>query len=59
MKKSNGNINRIKKLFLGTDMFGQRVELNFNGESAINSIFGAVTSLIIYITVFAFAVYRF
>ena len=57
MKKSS--INRLKKLFLGTDMFGQRVELNFNGESSINSILGAIVSLLIYITVSAFAMYRF
>ena len=59
MKKRIGSLNRLKKILLGTDIFGHRVELNFNGESSINSIFGAILSLIIYITVSAFAIYRF
>jgi hypothetical protein len=40
-------------------MFGQRVELNVNGECSINSKIGAIMSLLIYITVSAFAIYRF
>jgi hypothetical protein len=59
MKKNNGSLNRLNKLFLKTDMFGQRIELNFNGESSINSTFGAILSLVIYITVLAFAIYRY
>ena len=59
MKKNNGSLKRLFKLFLKTDMFGQRVELNVNGESSINSTFGAILSIIIYTTVLAFAMYRF
>ena len=59
MKQRIGSLNRLKKILLGTDIFGHRVELNFNGESSINSVFGAILSLIIYITVSAFAIYRF
>lgn len=40
-------------------MFGQRVELNVNGECSVNSTIGAIMSLLIYITVSAFAIYRF
>ncbi len=59
MKKSKSSFNRLKKFFLGTDIFGHRVELNFNGERSINSTIGAIISLLIYITVSAFAIYRF
>jgi hypothetical protein len=58
MKKSLGVNNRLRKFFLNTDLFGQKVELNFNGEPAINSIFGSIVSLFIYTTVAAFALYR-
>jgi hypothetical protein len=60
MKKSNGGFtSKLAKLFLSVDRFGQKIELNVNGDSTINSIFGAIVSLFIYTTVSAFALYRF
>jgi hypothetical protein len=60
MKKSlEGFIGKLKRQILRIDQFGQKVELNVNGETSINSIFGTIVTLFIYITVSAFACYRF
>ena len=60
MKKSNGGfINRLKGLFLSVDQFGQKVEPNFNSEPTINYIIGKIFSLLVYMTVSTFTLYRF
>ena len=48
----------LRKLFLKADLVGQKVQLNVNGDSAINSIFGSIVSQLIYVTVLAFFLYR-
>jgi hypothetical protein len=59
MKKSNSRfINRLKQRILSADQFGQKVELNLNGDSTINSIFGSIVSLIIYLTIVGYGLYR-
>jgi hypothetical protein len=59
MKKINRNNNCFIKRLKTLDKFGQKVELNFNGESSINSSFGAILSLFIYSTISAYALNRF
>ena len=58
MKKRGSFKNKLRKFFLKADLFGERVQLNVNGDSAINSIFGSVVSQIIYVTVLGFFLYR-
>jgi hypothetical protein len=60
MKKSNGGFsNKLRKLFLNIDQFGRKVELNVKGETSINSIFGAIISLIIYLFILGYGLFRF
>jgi hypothetical protein len=57
MKKQIGK--QIKKFFLKFDMYGQRVELNARGATRINTIFGSIVSLSIYMVICTYFLFRF
>ncbi len=49
---------RVKSKFKELDMYGESVALTYKGESSFKTVPGAVTTLIVLITMLAFATYR-
>jgi hypothetical protein len=48
--------NRALGLFKSIDIFGHKVQLNFNGENTFKTIFGACVTLVIYTILSYYAV---
>ena len=49
---------RLKSKFKELDIYGEQISLTYKGESQFKTLPGAVTSLVVMLTLLAFATYR-